>query len=248
MQQSVSKQNYKSGFSLRNYLGLILIIIFIFVIVIGLIIAGSIKSKTYDFVNGKTLYYYYTAVESSLNRAKSLADSQKSAGGAGFIVEENKKYYVCAFLYEDSEDANAVLEQNKNAYGEGGVLVKNTQKLTNNAKKLMKNDEKIISAIHIYEDCFNGLYELAIECDKANLSEAEVFSKVFKYYEKISAVCDKFDNINSQISINLDGLLSCVKDYLSHTKTATERSYKLKGLCFEVIESYNQVAGYLNLN
>ena len=247
MQQSVTKHKSNKCFNLRNYLGLVLIIVFIFVVIIGIIIAGSIKSKSYEFISGKTFYYYYTNIESSLNRAKSLADSQKSAGGAGFVFEENKKFYVCAFLYDKMEDAKIVIDQNKEAYPDGGVITKNTQKLTNKAQKLIKNDEYLISAVHLYGDCFNAFYDLAIECDKNNLSEAEVFSKVFVYYEKIVDVCGKFDNINSPVSINLDSLLTSVKEYLSQTKTSTERSYKLKQLCFEIIDKYNQLAGYLNL-
>lgn len=245
MQERVTYKNYSKHNNLRKFLGLILLLIFIVVVIIGIIISVSIKSKKYYFMNGQSFYIYYTETESTLQRAKNVASTQQSSGGAGYIID-GSTYYICAFMYVNSVSANEVVEKNKTNFPNGGFIIKSTLQLSSKAKKIVKNEEKYITSIYLFEDAFNAFYDLAIECDSKNLSEVEVFNQVFVYFEKFMELSSKFEDINSPFSLNIDAMALSIKDFLSNSKTAIERSSGLKYLCFEIISYYNNIAGWLN--
>ena len=244
MQESVTQYGSKIKLKPKKFIFFVILFLLVLVIVLGGIIALSVNTKKYYFVDGMEYYIYYTHRESSLSRAESLADTQKKNGGAGFIVEKNG-FYVCAFLYKDKIGAQTVKENNNESYPEGGVITQNTQKLTKRAKNIMKNNQNYASCIHGFEDAFNEFYDLALKCDSQNLSEVEVFNAVFLRYEKINSLSVKFEDANSPFSLAVDSLAILVKDYLTSSKTAVERSSGLKEICFEIINLYNLVAGWL---
>ena len=218
----------------KNSMLIVLSAIFISVVLFGTIIGISLKTKKYLFASGQTLYAYYTAFCDSSAVAEAESANQKDLGGAGYVYSQ-QGYYVCAFIYTNREDAESVCRKNAG----GGIVEIKTQIMSQKLQKMVKNNENWLNMIHLIEDGFNALRQVAIDSDLENLSDAEVFSRIFVWLEKANDLSYKFSKTDDVMNEICDLLIFDLKNFIASSGTMPQRSSGLKGLCFKMIELYN---------
>ena len=243
LQERVTHILSKSSISFKKLIIFCFCFILIIVLIVGVLFNISAKRKKYLFTSGRVFYVYYTTITSATNASEIVSTQQKS-GGAGFPLEEGAKIYVCAFLYENFEDAMLVKNANIEAYNNGGIKEIKTQKMSARAQKVVKNCENYTKLVHLLEDCFNDFYSMAISHDENKLNESETFSRVFLWLTQANTLNDNFEKTDN-ISAVCELLAYEIKDFLATKTGRIERCSGLKLMCFKIINLYNAFANLI---
>ena len=145
---------------------------------------GVIQTST--TVASQEYYIVYNHVGNSMSEAKTLATTVKMSGGAGYVIEKNKKFYVTLCAYQNKEDATEVANKNQ-----GSDVMKYGVEFDSVTNDDFKKE--------IF-DIANKLYGLAMEYESKAITEEEVKAQVSILKKQLE---DKFSGDHSSYSEKL---------------------------------------------
>ena len=125
----------------------------------------------------------------SYSNARIYADQIRLVGGAGYIVKSGEKYLIVGDIYDDLNEANAVVEKN-----EGSQLI---------SYEIEEIDfEKIFADNSLLMQSMGG-YSVAIVNQRAKIGESLSAQQIDK-----QAAIDQIENIRDNLQIQFDELSS----------------------------------------
>ena len=150
--------------------------------------------------NGQSSYSIYgislftaTTKTTALEHASSL---QKQSG-AGYVLEQNKKFYVLASAYAEENDAKLV-KTNLETEGLSPEIIKITiPPITLNGNYNTTEMNALVGAITIYKTVFDNLYDISVALDTKISTQAECLLFI-----------SDVDNLVSKAKLNFDALFN----------------------------------------
>ena len=204
----VIPQNYdRSDANRKSWIvSLAIITCLLLTVVIGDFISnGALLAKVSSLYRAqaapKSSFYALVLKSSdSYSGAKRSADQIRLVGGAGYIVKSGDKYLVIGDIYDDLQEANAVVEKN-----EGSQLISYEFEETDFTKVFAQNSSLMQSM---------GGYSIAIVNQLAKIAESLTTQQI----DKLTAI-DQIENIRDNLQAQFDELNEESKSDNPHVKT-----------------------------
>lgn len=144
---------------------------------------GRDEIDKFYFAIGKTAVTY--------EDARSIADTYKAKGGAGFIMEND--LFVIADVYETKEEAESVINNpnNKNAFSEIRTLKEREYCYDYVDKNMLM---VVSSALSYVDTAFYDLKRISTGYSQKEMDETEAKSRIVKVASKLKTIKDMYDD------------------------------------------------------
>lgn len=212
--------------------------------------AFSNTASTYG-QNAYDIYAISLSCSTTKTTALEHASTQQKQNGAGFVWQQNNKFYTLASAYSEENDARLVKE-NLQAENKSPEIIKiHINPIIFNTNYTSQELNILTSAITIYKLVFDNLYDISVALDTKVSTEAESLLFVSDVHNIVSKTKLNLEalfpsNLTSEIiyiKLSLADLYSKIeslKNFQQASNTNQTFSSKLKQTYLETIElNYN---------
>lgn len=201
----------------------VVLVLLVFVIVFVVVFFAIHKAKQKNEVFGDKAFFVVVGKFEKRLDAKNFADKVKGAGGAGSIIAKDK-FCVVAFAYPTKSMAENVVKRLNESNWQAEILeidIKPKSKNTTEKGMLLK-----------LKKIAGKFFDLAIDFDKENKTEAEVQNELSKIKIEILEVLKSIDDNDNYLAL---------KETLEDLKEEIEECQKIsfaKNICSGDIKSF----------
>ena len=205
-------------------------------------------------ISGQNAYKIYAVSlfsSTTKNLALENASIQQKQSGAGFVWNQNQKFYTIASAYSEENDARLVKENLEKENLTPEIITIQIDAIILGTNYTNQELNSLVSAITIYKLVFDNLYDISVALDTKVNTEAESLLFVSDVHNLVSKT--KL-NLEAQfgadqtteilfIKLSLTDLyqkIETLKNHNQNTSTTQTFSSKLKQTYLETIElNYN---------
>ena len=188
--------------------------------------ASSQEEENSAIIQAKDYYAVSMADFFDEVTANKVAEQSVELGGAGFVYQNQGKYYVLANVYDKENDALNVKQklENKN-YKQVSVVMLQGKKVdyTYCAKNNNISSQIILENLKFFDECFLLYKTISESFDKGETSFVEAKSKLFSSYNVYKEQLDKLVQYNEKsIDDKLQLLINCKQKMLDIMQTNSD--------------------------
>lgn len=179
-------------------------------------------------------------------QAKEMGEITKRKGGAGYIWQTDKCFYVFASGYENEADAKKVCDNLKENNVENEIVKLDFDAITISAKTAGQEKNTLLLSVQSYKNLYKKLYDLSVSIDtnlyteiqaKVNLSDIiSEFAKTKTNFETMFNSKLTSDLLELKLSLNnVSNILDNLADFSSNEIPYTSQ---VKNAYFQVLSEY----------
>lgn len=191
----------------------------------------------------KSLYALSVGEFDDYSSASLLSQTILKQGGAGFIEQNNGKYYVLLSCYEQQTDAENVILNLSNSGIDATMYVITLKGMSLNWQLNTSQFVVLKKSINLFYDCYKFLYDLSLQFDNQSLTKSNALECLDEQMEHINTQCASFDDLvcDSQnastvyMKIFLNDLLEC---FMELSTKSNNFSGEIKNTYFKVLKLY----------
>ena len=163
-----------------------------------IITINSVSNSTQS--NGQSAYSIYgVSLFTATTRTTALehASSLQKQSGAGYVFEQNNKFYVLASAYAEENDAKLVKTNLENEGLTPEIIKITVPAITLSGNYNTSEMNALNSAVTIYKTVFENLYDISVALDTKITSQAECLLFI-----------SDVDNLVSKAKLNFEALFN----------------------------------------
>lgn len=213
--------------------------------------SNIIAIKTFSNTTSSSGQNAYTIFAVTLgnytNKSSALEQSAiiQKQGGAGFVWQNENKFFVIASAYAEENDAHLVKENLEKENLTPEIITINIDAITISGNHTTAEQNALVGAVTIYKTVFDNLYDISVALDTAVSSEAQSLLFVADVENLVSKTKLNFEaQFNENLSTDalyiklsladLDKKISALKNFAPTTNQTL--SSKIKQTYMEAIE------------
>lgn len=218
-------------------------------ILVGVILGGLKLSESFSdmvginnnlLVKQRQIYCVDAGVFDDYNTALVLGETIKKQGGAGYLYRQDKNYHVMLSAYPDKQSALRVID---NLCQEGVdanlcVITLEGVSLKTETDSLTKS---VATALNLFYDCFDALYDLSIDYDTNVVSKSECINKIEQLKTNVEQSQKNLNtNDSNAILVYLKLFLDDLLDELTNLQNCKDNfKAQIKATYFKSVELYS---------
>jgi len=224
----------------------ILIVIFFSFSFSNFLIVSKIVNINSNFIyEDKTLYAVSLYSNVKTNELSGKVDEIQKQGGAGFIFEENDKFFILSSIYDNKKDALKVQNNLKNSGIESEILEIILPKIDFKISLTSYSINKLNNALELFFNSYKNLYNLSVSYDSKEMDIVEIKSNINNLIATNNQVINEYiNNFNKAsnvyilyVKIYLNQLIDILKD-LNLKDESSNFSSEIKYSYCKVIDCY----------
>lgn len=174
-------------------------------------ITSFLGLNKYKVFSEKTYYAVCVAEGQTFVEVSNVVSPLKNYGGAGYVLKQNKKYYVVASIYQTEADAQKVCDNISGEF-EASVTKIKLDSLVLSSDYTSEQISALKTSLDLVNRTFEKLYEVCVSFDKGEILEAEAKQKLQVFRETCQL---EKENLSNTFKDNCDNIVTNVKIFQS---------------------------------
>ena len=177
-----------------------------FSIILGVLLSLSFGYLLSTFIVSTNLFqtskveigqksYYLVSIAQYDNEQDIQKAQYQSQNCAGYIYENNDKFYVIASIYKNENDAELVKNSLKNNGYSPEIFKFSVDKLTISGNFSAEEENILKNCLNVKETIYDALYDIAISLDTNIYNETQAKLKINETYSSLVTAQSNFETI-----------------------------------------------------